>query len=141
MFSYDASVFLREQFPRHEGSRVILRNPQHVALLQIHSSLVSPRQFNVYENVLDFSNRTSIGTIIFLTHYFTHAPQYRQSCTISGLRRGVNEIFALLGCYVAQTDSQLQTFRGNVSSPRVKQPVTAVSIPSSMVKRPRRKRP
>jgi len=38
-------------------------------------------------------------------------------------RRGVNEIFALLGCHTAQIDRYLRTFRDNLSVPsfRVKQ--------------------
>jgi hypothetical protein len=34
---------------------------------------------------------------------------------ISGFRRGVKEIFAILGCYAAQIGSELQTFRDNIS--------------------------
>jgi hypothetical protein len=36
---------------------------------------------------------------------------------ISGFRCGVNEIFALVGCYAAQIGSQLPTFRDNLSVP------------------------
>jgi hypothetical protein len=36
---------------------------------------------------------------------------------ISGFRRGVNEIFALLGCNAAYNGSQLPTFRDNLAVP------------------------
>jgi hypothetical protein len=37
-----------------------------------------------------------------------------EKCVTSGFRRGVNEIFALLGCYAALIGSYLPTFRENV---------------------------
>jgi hypothetical protein len=39
---------------------------------------------------------------------------------ISGFRRDVDEICALLGCYETSTDNPLSTFRHNVPSSRVK---------------------
>jgi hypothetical protein len=44
-------------------------------------------------------------------------------CVMSVFRRGVNEIFALLGCYTALIHSYLRKFQDNlsVSSSRVKQ--------------------
>jgi hypothetical protein len=36
---------------------------------------------------------------------------------ILGFRRDVDEICALLGCYVASSDNPLLTFRDNVSAP------------------------
>jgi hypothetical protein len=38
-------------------------------------------------------------------------------CLTSGFRRGVNEIFALLGCYAALIGSYLVTFQVNLSDP------------------------
>jgi hypothetical protein len=39
---------------------------------------------------------------------------FPQSCMITGFRRGVNEIFALLECYAVHIGSYITTFRDNL---------------------------
>lgn len=43
-------------------------------------------------------------------------PLEKAGCVISGFRRRVSELFALLGCYEAQNCSYVSTFRGNQTS-------------------------
>ena len=44
-------------------------------------------------------------------HALHSIPNKQALCVISGLRLGVKKIFVLLGCYAAQIDSYLPTFR------------------------------
>jgi hypothetical protein len=55
-------------------------------------------------------------------HTNTHLISTNCTCVISGSRRNVNEICALLGYYAAYSGSSVPTFRYNLSvpSPRVK---------------------
>ena len=55
-------------------------------------------------------------------HTNTHLISTNCTCVISGSRRDVNEICALLGYYAAYSGSSVPTFRDNLSvpSPRVK---------------------
>jgi len=61
--------------------------------------------------VSNFEIQTYEIESIFLNHPVSFL------CVISGFRRGVNEVLALLGCYSSLTGTELQTFRDNPSAP------------------------
>jgi hypothetical protein len=88
-------------------------------------SLRSPSPFS-RASLVDASCSLRRGNYIAMTGTFAYAKLFSHRCVVSGFRRGVNEIFALLEFYAAYIASLSPTFRDNLSVPssRVKQSKT-----------------